>query len=126
VEPTPATGGGGIDMDAFREISHQSTGLKGREGSSMEINDTDTPKRHDRRRYRIEHWNGSSVCVLDIIGDLIVNQGSLTPYVARLILDGASGEVVLIDDRTEKIIARHILAHGLQRHRNRSSESRPR
>jgi hypothetical protein len=58
-----------------------------------------------RRSYRVEH-RGNVVRVLASVTDVYPHFTTLDPYVSRLASEGASGEVVLIDEATENVVAR--------------------
>jgi len=48
---------------------------------------------------------------------------TLIPYASRLLMDGATGDIVLRDDANGEIVATYALASGVRR---RTSETRPR
>jgi hypothetical protein len=64
------------------------------------------------RWYRIEHRTGDDVASLGRVADLTPHPASLTPFVSRLLLDGRTGVVVLVDEATGVEVARHELRRG--------------
>jgi hypothetical protein len=61
------------------------------------------------RRFRVEHVDRDERRVLGCVEGVFPHHTALAPYVARLLLDGAGGEVVLVDEATEVVAARRIL-----------------
>jgi hypothetical protein len=61
------------------------------------------------RPFRVEHRDRGERRVLGRVEGVFPHHTALAPYVARLLLDGASGEVVLVDEATEAVAARRIL-----------------
>jgi hypothetical protein len=59
----------------------------------------------------VEHRDSLGRHVLATLRDHNGSRHALTPFVARLLLDGATGEVVLIDDATRTVVAHRSLAH---------------
>jgi hypothetical protein len=61
---------------------------------------------HGSRWYRVEHHAGDQVRALDRIPDVYAHHSTLTPFRSRLLLAGIrEGELVLIDEATERIVA---------------------
>ena len=66
--------------------------------------------------YRVEHHVGRTVTVLAeaVVG--FPHSTTLVPYVSRLVLQGASGWLVLVEETTGRRVARrHIRRPGRQR-----------
>jgi hypothetical protein len=75
------------------------------------------------RRYRVEHRAGDGVRVLARVAGVFPHWTTLIPYASRLLMDGATGHVVLRDEANGEIVATYALASGVRR---RTSEPRPR
>jgi hypothetical protein len=84
---------------------------------------TDEENGRSRHWYHVELRTGDEVRDLGHVPDAFPHHDSLTPFVSRLLREGATGEVILIDDESGQVVARRRLEHGLQR-RGRQSESR--
>ncbi|HEY7031952.1 MAG TPA: hypothetical protein VH482_11515 [Thermomicrobiales bacterium] len=67
------------------------------------------------RWHRIEHRTGDVVTPLGRVADLARHRTTLAPFVSRLLLDGQTGVVVLVDEATGADVARHDLRRGPQR-----------
>ena len=55
--------------------------------------------------YRVEFWD-ERINVIDRLKDVFPQFRTLDPFVSRLVQDGAEGEVVLIDEETNEVVAR--------------------
>src|SRR5688500_14875944 len=70
------------------------------------------------RTFRIEHrTSGASATVLARVHGVFAHHDALTPYAARLLRQNdpqfTRGELVLVDDATDQVVARRALDHGL-------------
>lgn len=59
--------------------------------------------------YRVEHWTGDDVRVLGHTSAARARQADLSTHAGRLMAEGATGELVLIDEATGEIVARRYL-----------------
>jgi hypothetical protein len=66
-------------------------------------------------RYRVEHRDRGECRMLGHAEGVFPHHSTLAPYVACLLLDGASGEVALVDEATDAVVARRILRHRQRR-----------
>ncbi len=64
---------------------------------------------HEQQWYRIEHRVGNRVTVLGRVADVTRHVSTLDPWLSRLLLEGAAGELVLIEEATGAVIARRSL-----------------
>jgi hypothetical protein len=62
------------------------------------------------RRFRVEYRRADEVLVLARVTRVFPHHSTLQPYLTRLVWDGASGEVVLVDEATGADVARRRLA----------------
>jgi hypothetical protein len=67
------------------------------------------------RWHRIEHRTGDAVTSLGRVADLAPHRTTLAPFVSRLLMDGETGIVVMVDESTGDDVARHDLVSGPQR-----------
>jgi hypothetical protein len=67
------------------------------------------------RWFRIEHRTGDGVTSLGRAADLFPHPTALAPFVSRLLMAGATGLVVLVDEATGGDVARHDLRRGPRR-----------
>jgi hypothetical protein len=67
------------------------------------------------RWYRVEHRTDTSVRSLGLIADVFPHPTTLAPFASRLVADGQTGELVLIDETTETVVARQDRRHGPRR-----------
>jgi hypothetical protein len=70
------------------------------------------------RAFRVEHRTGQRPpAVLARIRDVFAHHDTLTPYVSCLLRERGTepvpGELVLVDEATDEIVARRALGHGL-------------
>jgi len=79
-----------------------------RAGYSWRVNDLSLTERK-RRIFRVELWN-EEIRVIDRIEGAFAQYRTLDPFVSRLVQDGCEGEVVLVDDETDEVIARRKLS----------------
>jgi len=63
--------------------------------------------------------------VLATVTDVFPHRETLVPYVSRLLREGKSGQVVLLDDASDAVVATYCLASGLQRNYSWGSQPRP-
>src|SRR5215217_5594232 len=68
----------------------------------------------ERRWYRVEHRDGRGRHDLGRVPDVSAHHHSLTPFVARLLLAGAAGEIILVEESTGRDVARRSLAIPLR------------
>ena len=62
---------------------------------------------HAPRWYRVEHHDGDQIRALDRIADVYPHRTTLTPFLSRLLQEGVrGGELVLIEEATERTVAR--------------------
>jgi hypothetical protein len=66
---------------------------------------------HKSKIYRVEFWD-ETVKVLDRLRGVFPQFRTLDPFVSRLLQEGAEGEVVLIDDETDEVVARQKVARS--------------
>ena len=59
--------------------------------------------------YRVEHRQPRRTVVLDLIAAAKPSRRILDPYVSRLIHDGKSGWVVLVNDTTGEVVTRRAI-----------------
>jgi hypothetical protein len=59
--------------------------------------------------YRIEHRTDTETYILTRTTDVHARQEELSQLAARLILEHASGEIVLVDEQTGEEVARRML-----------------
>jgi hypothetical protein len=64
------------------------------------------------RWYRVVHLSGGTGRPLGRLVDVAPHPASLAPFVSRLLLDGAAGEVVLVEEATRRILVRYDLGRG--------------
>lgn len=64
---------------------------------------------HEQQWYRIEHRVGNRVTVLGRVADVTRHVSTLDPWLSRLLLEGAAGELVLVEEATGAVIARRSL-----------------
>ena len=67
------------------------------------------------RRFRVEHRGADGVRVLARVAGVFPHWSTLVPYASRLLMDGATGAVVLLDDVNGEIVATYALASGVGR-----------
>lgn len=64
---------------------------------------------HEQQWYRVEHRVGNRVTVLGRVADVTRHVSTLDPWLSRLLLEGAAGELVLVEEATGAVIARRHL-----------------
>lgn len=65
------------------------------------------------RKWRVEHRCGAETAVLGYLDYAFAHHAELTPFVGHLRLAGRElGEVVLVDEATEVVVARRRLRRG--------------
>jgi hypothetical protein len=69
----------------------------------------------ERRWFRVELRNGAGVRSLGRVSDVTAHPASLVPFASRLVREGATGELVLVDETTGLDVARQDLRHGPRR-----------
>jgi len=77
------------------------------------------------RWFRVEHRDDLGHHDLGRVPDVFATHHALTPFLAHLLLDGATGEVVLIDEVSGADVARRFLNDPRRRGRPLSTASRP-
>ncbi|HEY7033813.1 MAG TPA: hypothetical protein VH482_20925 [Thermomicrobiales bacterium] len=77
------------------------------------------------RRYRVEHRESDRTRVLAIVTDVFPHRTTLVPYASRLLREGMSGQVVLLDDASDAVVATYRLASGMKRRNVFRSRPRP-
>ena len=70
---------------------------------------SDTQPSLQRRLYRVEYRDKGETQELGRVSDILPHPTSLAPWVSRLLMEGRTGEVVLIEEETEQVVARHSL-----------------
>jgi len=63
---------------------------------------------HRNRSYRVE-LRADQTRILDRVEGVFPQFRTLDPYASRLIQDGEEGELLLIDEATEQIVARKLV-----------------
>ena len=61
-------------------------------------------------RYRVEHHDADTVHTLDVHLDILPHHSSLDPYLSGLLRQGASGQLLLVDERSGNVVARRVVA----------------
>jgi hypothetical protein len=77
-------------------------------------NDRLTGALPEQRWYRVEHRDVLGRRTLGRVPNVYAHHHSLTPFVARLLLDGAIGEIILVEETTGREVARRSLAIPLR------------
>jgi hypothetical protein len=65
--------------------------------------------RTDRPTYRIEHRTGGTTRIIARTSDVHARHAELSHHAARLIAEGATGELVLVEETTGTEVARRVL-----------------
>jgi hypothetical protein len=65
--------------------------------------------------YRVEHRTAGEVKTLGLLADVAPHHATLAPFASRLVQNGASGELVLVDASTGTEVARQDVAAGPRR-----------
>lgn len=91
--------------------------------------DAGVPPASPARCFRIEHRrDGGVVAVLGHVHDAFPHHDTLTPYVSRLLRESAPlaahDEVVLIDQESNRVLARRSLSRGLSPRRPTPARAR--
>jgi hypothetical protein len=66
---------------------------------------------HRNRSFRVE-LRSDETRILDRVEGVFPQFRTLDPYASRLIQDGEEGELVLIDEATDQVVARKIVKAG--------------
>ena len=61
----------------------------------------------DRARYRVEHHSNGTIAVLDVTDDWALT--ALAPYAIDLLAEHATGQLVLIEQSTGRVVDRRSL-----------------
>jgi hypothetical protein len=69
----------------------------------------------DDRKYRVEYRGADGTRVLARVAGVFPHWSTLIPYASRLLMDGATGAVVLRDDATGETVATYALDSGVRR-----------
>jgi hypothetical protein len=69
----------------------------------------------DDRKYRVEYRGADGTRVLARVAGVFPHWSTLIPYASRLLMDSATGAVVLLDDATGETVATYALASGVRR-----------
>jgi len=64
------------------------------------------------RWYLVVHVAGGTHRSLGRLAGVPAHPATLAPFVSRLLLDGAAGEVVLVEEATRRVVVRHDLGQG--------------
>jgi len=75
-------------------------------------------------RYRVEHRGSDGVHVLGHVVGVFLHWTTLVPYASRLLREGATGCLILVDDATDEVVATYQLASGGRSHSVFGSRSR--
>jgi hypothetical protein len=65
-----------------------------------------TPRQNPSVRYRVEHHAGGEIASLGMLADVPPHHATLAPFVSALLLRGAEGEVVLVEEASGRPVAR--------------------
>ena len=85
-------------------------GLVGQQRASVaEADDLIHAHQRGAPAYRIEHRSGGCVAIVGHASSADARQGELSRHAARLLAEGATGELVLVDEATGEDVARRNL-----------------